>query len=517
MWMHAMTRFGAKALARSSWREAPGTKSYRKETPDMSRWSTWQTPTTPSAASRCAPLIAALWLGLAPACGDDGGPGPGDPGPAPTDVPQSLFATDGDTLVAFDVATGAPRAGTIANVKGPTDMQALDSGHVLVNLTENGEVLVVDGRTFREVARIKSSSMGATRPVHSFITPKIGGKQFWTANNDGDGTAATNSVVFIDVVPDSATFLKAVGEIPLGIGHHKNAWSQGRARVSISNIADCDNVVQVIDYSDPTRPTLVKKWSAAELDGARTCGPGMGASPHGGAAAANGHGYHNLTGWGALLAIDQDADPPTFKLLPTKGNGGGYTKVGKEGRYVYSLQRTPREGDATRPGQDCQVGQLVVLDSTADAIAAEIPILLTGPDCTSKLPAHASGAGPDHNKITKDGKTLFVTTQATPPMGSSDPAYSDQLVVFDLSDPARPVQQPSITIGKHSGHRSMTLSGDDKALFVVNSTANPLEKSISQVNVETRTVTRTLMMGTAPRQVATWGSAEGPSLQTGPK
>ena len=150
---------------------------------------------------------------------------------------------------------------------------------MLVNLTDNGEVLAVDGRTFREVARIPSSSMGATRPVHSYVTPKIGGKQFWAANNDGDGTAATNSLVFIDIVPGSAGFLKAAGEVALGIGHHKDAWSQGKARVSVSNIADCDNVLQVIDYSDVSKPAVIKRWSAAELDGARTAARAW-ASPH---------------------------------------------------------------------------------------------------------------------------------------------------------------------------------------------------------------------------------------------
>jgi hypothetical protein len=463
-------------------------------------------------------FLLAASLGLVSACEDDMGATPMGPDPGPTgSTTHSLFATDGDTLVAFDVASGAPRTGAIANVKGPTDMQALDSGRVLVNLTDNGEILVVDARAFREVARIKSSSLGATRPVHSFITPKIAGKQFWTANNDGDGTAATNSLVFVDVVPESPRFLQAVGEIPLGIGHHKNAWSPNKARVSVTNIADCDNVVQVIDYSDASKPVLVKKWSAAELDPGRTCAPGMGASPHGGAGAANGHGYHNLTGWGALLAVDQDADPPTFKLLPAKGNGAGYTKVGKDGRYVYSLQRTPRQGDTARPGVDCQIGQLVVIDSTSDTIIAETPILLTGPDCRETLPAYALAAGPDHSKITKDGKTLFITTQSTPAMGSTEPAYADQLVVFDLSDPARPTQKPSITVGKHSGHRAMTLSGDDKVLFVVNSSTNPPEKSISQVDVSTRAVTRTLMMSTGPRQLATWGTEQGPSLQTGPR
>ena len=196
--------------------------------------------------------------------------------------------------------------------------------------------------------------------------------------------------------------------------------------------------------------------------------------------------------------------------MPTKGNGGGYTKAGPDGRYVYSLQRTPREGDTARPGPDCQVGQLVVIDSTADAIAGEFPILLRGADCPDKLPAYARGASPDHGKITSDGKTMFITTQAAPPMGSTEPAYSDQLVVFDLTDPANPVQKPSITIGKHSGHRSMTLSGDGKFLFVVNASTNPPDKSISQVEVDKRTVMRTLTMSTGPRQVATWGTDRGP-------
>jgi YVTN family beta-propeller protein len=445
------------------------------------------------------------------AAAGDGGTGDGAAEEAGATVPLTLFASEGETLVSFDVATGAARPGAIANVRGPTDMQALASGHVLVNLTANNEVLVVDTRTFREVTRIKSSRGGATRPVHSFVTPLIGGKQFWAANNDGDGTAATNSVVFIDVLPGSPTFLTAVGELALGIGHHKDAWSPGKARGSISNIADCGNVVQVIDYTDPTKPALVQKWSAMELDPARTCGPMAGVAPHGAAAAANGHGYHNLTGWGAILAIAQDADPPTFKLLTTKGNGGGYTKAGKDGRHVYSLQRTPREGDATRPGADCQLGQLVVIDSTTDTIATEVPLLLTAP-CTSKLPAHAAAAGPDHMRVSNDGKTLFITTQAAAAMAGQPATYSDQLLVVDLTTPAQPTQKASITVGKHNGHRGMSLSGDGKHLFVVNNA----DRTVSQIDVATLAVVRTITLKETPSQLASWGSAEGPSAQTGP-
>lgn len=483
-------------------------------------------PTNPFIKLRLVALLITAAGGAA--CSDDEGEdavttggaggqatgGTGGTGASPAmATAHTLFATEGETLVSFDIASGLARTGAIANVKGPTDLQALDSGHLLVNLTSNNEILVVDGRTFREVARIKSSSAGATRPVHGFITPPTGGKQFWVAMNDGEGTASTNSVVLVDVVPGSATFLQPVGELGLGIGHHKAAFSRGKARVSVSNIADCGNVLQVIDYADASKPTLVKAWSAAELDDKRACTPMAGVGPHGAAAAANGRGYHNLTGWGAIAAVDQEATPPAVKVLSTQGAGAGYTKAGKDGRYIYSLQRAPREGDAMRPGADCQVGQLVVIDSMTDTIAAEAPILLAGPGCTAKLPAHTTGAGPDHIKITRDGKTMFVTTQASPPMGSTAEAHSDQLVVFDLSNPAAPVQKPSLTVGKHSGHRAMALSGDDKVLFVVN--AN--DKTISQIDVAALAVTRTLTLKDVPRQVTTWGSAEGPGAQTGPQ
>jgi DNA-binding beta-propeller fold protein YncE len=465
-------------------------------------------------------FAAPLLIGL-PACEDetdapaqaatapDGGAAASDGGA----VPHTLFATEGETLVAFDVATGAARTGAIGNLKRPTDLQALDDGHLVVNLTDANEVLLIDGRTFREVTRVKSSTLGGTRPVHGYLSPKRGGQQRWLALNDGDGTAPTNSALFVDVTPGSATFGKAVGEAPLGVGHHKAAFSPDKARVSVSNIADCANVVMVLDYTIVAQPRAVKAWSAAELDPARACTPQMGVGPHGAAAAANGRAYHSLTGWGAILAVHQDEDAPTFKLLPTKGNGAGYAKAGKDGRYVYALQRTPREGDATRPGADCQIGQLVVVDSQSDTLAAEVPIRLGGPDCATKLPAHAVNAGPDRIVFAKDGKTLFVTTQASAPMGSAGPAYSDQVVVFDVSAPAQPTQQASLTVGKHSGHRAMTVSGDGAALFVINGQ----DGSISHVQLPARTLLRTLPLKAAPGQIATWGSAEGPGAQIGPR
>ncbi len=446
----------------------------------------------------------ALSLGLA-ACGDDGG-GTVDPARADAGADAAgtsaatgeiLFVVEREQLVAFDLSTGKGRPGAIANVRGATDMRALPGGPLVVNLTDANEILFVDPVGFRELARVRASSRGATRPVHGYVTPAIGGRQLWAANNDGDGTAATNSLVLVDVVPTSGTYLKAVGEIALGVGHHKNAWSPSKARVSVSNIADCGAVVQVIDYADPAAPRLVKSWSAAELDPARPCTPMQGVAPHGAAAAANGRGYHALTGWGAILSVDQDADAPTFKLLPTKGSGAGYTRAGQDGRYVYSLQRTPREGDEARPGVDCQIGQLVVVDATADAISAEVPILLDGPACAAKLAAPVRLAGPDHVAITPDGKTMLVTTQATAPMGSADPAWSDRLVVFDLTDPARPAQRASIVVGKHGGHRALALSPDGRAAAV----ANGVDKSVSHVDVAAGGVVRTIALQDAPRQL----------------
>jgi len=458
------------------------------------------------------PVLGLALSLVALGCGDGHGHQHGDGGAADGGpVPHTLFATEGSTLVAFDVATGKARVGAIANVNGATDLQALATGHLLVNMTADNRILAVDASTFRELRRIPSSRIGATRPVHSFVTPVLGGKQYWAANNDGSPTTpGTDSLAFVDITAGSSSFLEPVGEIALGVGHHKNAWSPARARVSVSNIADCDVVMQVIDYTDASKPAMVKRWSAMEIDPARNCAM-QAATPHGAAAASNGKGYHALTGWGVVMAVDQVADPPTFKVLPTRGNGAGYTKAGKDGRYIYSLQRTPREGDATRPGVDCQIGNLVVVDSQSDSVASEIPILLSG-GCAAKLPAYARYASPDHLKITRDGKTMLVSSQAAPPAGTLDPAYSDQLQIFDLTDPARPTQKPSVQVGAHSGHRAMALAGDDSYLFIVN--AN--DKSISQVDVKTLTVTRTITLKEAPAQVATFGTAEGPSAQTGP-
>ena len=174
----------------------------------------------PVTASFTSCLVLAL-VTLASCEDDDGLDGPladagtpADSSPATdsgeagsTTVAHTLFATEGETLVSFDVATGSspgrrhrqrqgahrPAGHRRRPRAGEPDRQQRDAGGRRPQLPGG--------------ARINSLvDLGATRPVHSFITPKIAGKQFWAANNDGaPGMAATNSVVFIDLVPGSAT------------------------------------------------------------------------------------------------------------------------------------------------------------------------------------------------------------------------------------------------------------------------------------------------------------------------
>ena len=168
---------------------------------------------------------------------------------------------------------------------------------------------------------------GGKRPVHSYITLEHGGKSYWITLNDGEsGMPATNTAQFIDVTPESPTYLKAVGEVALGIGHHKAAFSTKSQRVVISNIADCDNVLTVYDFADVANTKTLATLSAkgAGFDGSsveKTCDPTymMGAplSPHGCATAKDtGKVYCNLTTSGDIVAIDIDASPPT---LPAPG------------------------------------------------------------------------------------------------------------------------------------------------------------------------------------------------------
>jgi hypothetical protein len=433
------------------------------------------------------------------------------------DLPNTLFVAHEGSLVSYDIASGDERPGTVTNVTGPVDMQALEDGTVMVNLTGRNEVLAIDGHTMLEVARIPSSGIDGVRPVHSYITPERDGARYFVALNDGS-EGQGNSASFIDIATGSPTRFERVGEVALGVGHHKAAFSATQARVVASNIGDCADVLTVYDYSDigDIRPLATLTGAAAGFDAADPgdgnfdpsfCDPtyqrGLPPAPHGCATSkVSGKAYCNLTSSGALVVVDIDAETPTFEVVATTGKGGGKTHAHPDGRYVYSLQEEPRGG--------CQIGQMVVLDAMTDAVVRELPLGYTGPDCDEDLAGTpAETANPDHFTFSADHGTLFVGVAGG--FGADD-ARVDQHVVLDMTNPAQPVQLPSIQMGVSTGHSSDALSGDGAHLFCVDA----VDETITEVDPATRAVVRTLEVGASPKVVTTYGSAEGPSPQEGP-
>ena len=466
------------------------------------------------------------------ACGDDDGhehgvdAGTDGPGGGPDAAPfgQRVYVAHEGSLVSYSASTGAEQPGAVQNVTGPVDIQALADGTIMVNLTGRNEVLVLDGRTMLETTRVASSGSTGTRPVHSYITPPIAGKTYWVALNDGDGTAPTNSAAFIDVTPGSATRFQRVGEVTLGIGHHKATFSPTMARMVASNIGDCDNAMSVYDFSDLGNITTLATLTGAEagFDHAEPpgsgfdplyCDPtftkGLPPAPHGCATApASGKGYCSITSSGDMVAIDFDSASPTFTLLPTNGTGGGFTLAHPGGRYLYTMQETPREGDG---GTNCQIGQVVVTDSMSDTVVTQFPVRYLGPSCADALtgtPAETANPG-GHVYFSHDGNTLFIPANGG--FNVTD-ARVNQVIVLDTANPASPVQLESITVGMHTGHSASALSGDGTRLFVV----NVVDGSVSVVDTASRAVSATITVEAMPKTVATYGSAEGPGHQVGP-
>ena len=439
------------------------------------------------------------------------------------ELAQTFYVAHQGSLVSYDLESGEERPGALQDIDGPVDLQALSDGTLLVNLTNSNEILVFDGTTMLEIERMPSSGADGARPVHSFITPVRDGAQYWMTLNDGmDGVPESNTAVFLDLTQGDSRF-ERVGEVQLGVGHHKASFSATQERVVISNIGDCDNVLSVYDYSDPSDiQTLATLDAEAAGFGAADpgdgnfdpsfCDPtyerGLPPAPHGCATASeSGKAYCNLTSSGAIVVIDIDADEPEFSLVETSGQGGGFTFVHPGGRYVYSLQEEPREG---ADGESCQIGQLVVLDATSDEVVSTTPLFYTGADCSEMLAGTAAEtANPGHAYFTRDGDKLYVPTSGGFMVAD---ARVDQLLVLDTSDPAAPVQGDSIEVGEHTDHSAGALSGDGRHLLVVNS----VDGTISDVDTQTDEVIATFEVESEPRVVATFGSAPGPSVQTGP-
>ena len=464
----------------------------------------------------------ALWTCLAgvSATGcQDAGP-TGNPPPVEETLAQTLFVAHDGTLNSYDLVTGKERPGAVQNIAGPTDLQALADGTVMVNLTTRNEILAVNGRTLLEAARLPSSTQGGTRPVHSYVSPLRNGKSYWLSLNDGAGSVAATSSARLVSLTAGSSYLMPAGEVGLGIGHHKATFSATSERVVISNISDCSNVITIYDYANPAAMTPVRTLSAQDLgwngsSRATTCDPtytnGAPVSPHGCATSkVSGRAYCNLTSSGGLVAIDVDATPPGFKVISTGGAGAGYTKAHNSGRYIFSLQDSPREADPVHPGAKCQIGQLVVVDAMTDSVVKELPLLYKGPGCqTSLLGTDEETTEPSHMLLTNDGKTLFITAAGGFMVAA---ARVRQHLVVDVSDPSNPVQKPSIPVGVSNGYHGDALSGDGKYLLV----ANQLDGTVTQVDTATLGVVRTLTVQAKPTVLATYGTAEGPGEQTGP-
>ena len=258
-------------------------------------------------------------------------------------APQIAAVSGRDQLSLYDLSTGAELARFDAP-GGSSDLVALASGVALSNHTAGNEVVLIDLKHRSEIGRLPSSSLGGIRPVHMYLSPALADRQYVVVLNDGNERATAkgerpkdSTLLLIDAVQSSQTFLKPVGETRLGIGHHKVGFSMKRSRMAVSNIADCSDVVSVFDYERPSDIKLVKTFSAADLgyDGStplKTCDEtgkaGVMLSPHGtGTSAAAGRVYHHLTGTGQIAIFDIDSDLPTVKLIQTAGSGGASVKT----------------------------------------------------------------------------------------------------------------------------------------------------------------------------------------------
>lgn len=435
-----------------------------------------------------------------------------------------LFVSGRDALVAYDLATGRELA-RFATPGVSADMIALETGHILLNHRDGNAILVVDANALREVARIPSSRLGGTRPVHAYLSPTVNGRRFVVALNDGveantspGQRPADSSALFVDATPGSASFLQPVGEVRLGTGHHKMNFAPDRPRAAISNIGDCEAVLEVIDFGDVANIRVVATLGAEALgldgrEGRARCHPrggdlGVRPAPHGAATdPVTGRGYHNLNGLGAFVSLDMRAEQPVFRLLPaTRGWGGAAILAHPSAAVLYAPQYAPREGDARSPGAPCQVGQLAVIDARADRVAAELPIKLDGPDCARSL-AGTPEAGARVGYVTRAGDTLFL------PLSTLGPAAtrSHHVAVVDIATPAAPRQLASIRVGAHNGHRDNALTGDGRLLIVP---AN-LDNMVHVIDTAAREVVASFPVVAQPNRVAVFG-ASGPSRAAGP-
>jgi YVTN family beta-propeller protein len=440
---------------------------------------------------------------------------------------HTILVIGKDEAAVYDAATGK-EIGRFAESGGSLDTMALANGTALFNHTAGHRVVAIDLKTGKEISRISASNLGALRPVHSYLTPVVNGRQFYVVLNDGvvnntpiGEVPKDSSLSLIDTVPGSPTYLKLVGEVRLGRGHHKTAFSNTRARLVASNIADCNDVLSVYDFSDPADIKLIKSFSAKDLgyDGSsalKTCDvtgkTGIGLSPHGvGTSAATGEAYHFLTGTGQVALIDIDAETPTVKLVQTAGIGGSTAKDMPGGKHIVVPQRTPREAQDRMGGVICQVGQIAVIDAAKRQLVAQTPILYGDGGCKDSLVGQPGAAATaSYVGFNKDGSRMFVALGTLGGPQNVSVAV-DLLPVFDMRDPSNPRQMAPIKIGAGQG-RDIVMSDGGRYAFVPNSLAN----TISIIDTQSMSVIQTINTIAGPTRLSTFSPTTGPSKPIGP-
>jgi hypothetical protein len=209
--------------------------------------------------------------------------------------------------------------------------------------------------------------------------------------------------------------------------------------------------------------------------------------------------------------VDADAEVPSLRWVQTSGVGGNAAKDLPGGTFMVVPQRSPREWGLRAGGVPCQVGQLAVVEAAGPTLAAEVPILYDGPGCARALAGGPERfASPTYPIAAPDGRTLFLQLGTLPaPRGTA--AESRRLAVFDLSDPRRPAQLPSVEVGAGNAGRDHAMTGDGRLLLV----PNALEDTVSVVGVAERRVAATFPTVAGPYRLGTFGP-EGPSKPVGP-
>ncbi len=440
---------------------------------------------------------------------------------------HAMLVVGKDAAAVYDVASGR-EIGRVAAPGGSLDTMALANGVALFNHTAGNQVIAFDLKTGGEIARIAASSLGGTRPVHAYLSPRLNGRQYYVVLNDGTeantpvGQAPKDSsMMLVDVEPTSPTYLKPVGEVRLGRGHHKVAFSNTRDRAVVSNIGDCGDVLSVYDFANPGDIKLIKSFSAKDFgfDGStpmRSCDEtgraGVRLGPHGvGTSALTGEAFHFITGTGQVAAIDVDSDTPSLKIITTAGVGGSTAKDMPGGRYIVVPQRTPRELQDRAGGVVCQVGQIAVIDAAKRQLVAQTPIKYGDGACKESLagkPGAAASAA--YVGFDKTGSRMFVALGTLG--GAQNAAHTvDLLPVLDMSDPTNPRQMPPIRIEAGQG-RDIIMSNEGRLAFVPNSAAN----SVSIIDTSSMTVVKTIPTIEGPTRLSTFSPSAGPSKAVGP-